>query len=53
VHIIRITFYFNKKRQGVLLIGADKKGKNEDDFYADLIRESEALIKKYKDASWG
>jgi hypothetical protein len=48
-HIFRIAFYFNPKRQGLLLIGGDKKGKNEEDFYADLIRQAEALIKKYKD----
>jgi hypothetical protein len=48
-HVFRIAFYFNPKRQGILLIGGDKKGKNEEDFYADLIKQAENLIEKYKD----
>jgi hypothetical protein len=52
-HVLRVAFYFNKKRKGILLMGGDKKGKNKNKFYDDLIKAAEALIKKYKDYSWG
>ena len=38
---------FNKKRDCWLLIGGNKKGKNEEDFYKKLIKEAEGLIDKY------
>ncbi|MDR2743016.1 MAG: type II toxin-antitoxin system RelE/ParE family toxin [Treponema sp.] len=37
-HIYRIAYYFNNKRQGILLAGGDKKGMDEKLFYKDLIR---------------
>ena len=52
-HVLRVAFYFDKKRNGILLTGGDKKGKNQDKFYENLIKTAEALIKKYKDYSWG
>jgi hypothetical protein len=45
--VFRVLFVFNKKRTAWLLIGGDKKGKNEGDFYRKLVREAEALIGKY------
>jgi hypothetical protein len=45
--IIRILFIFNKNRRGWLLIGGDKKGKNEEDFYTKIIKQAENLLEKY------
>jgi len=45
--VIRIIFIFNKKRNCWLLIGGDKKGKNEEDFYEIIIKKAEDLLKKY------
>jgi hypothetical protein len=42
--VFRIAFCFDIKRKCWLLLGADKKGKNEDDFYHNLIRQAERLI---------
>ncbi|MDR2144753.1 MAG: type II toxin-antitoxin system RelE/ParE family toxin, partial [Treponema sp.] len=52
-HIYRIAYYFNNRRQGILLIGGNKKGKDEKLFYIDLIRKAENLAEKYKDYEWG
>jgi hypothetical protein len=51
-HIYRITFLFDKERDGILLIGGDKKGVNQQKFYKDLIKESETLLEKYHDYEW-
>jgi hypothetical protein len=54
--VLRCTFYFDEKRQGILLIGGDKHGKDgkaEEKFYKDLIKKSENLLEKYKDYTWG
>jgi hypothetical protein len=51
-HVLRVAFYFDKKRNGILLTGGDKKGKNQEKFYTGLIKEAEALIEKYKDHVW-
>ena len=48
-HVIRIAYYFDENRKALLLIGSDKKGKNEKDFYKKLIADAEALIRKYRD----
>jgi hypothetical protein len=45
--VFRVLFIFNKKRNGWLLIGGNKKGKNEEDFYKKLVKEAEGLIDKY------
>jgi hypothetical protein len=52
-HVYRIADYFNTKRQGILLTGGDKKGKDEKLFYKDLIKKADGLIDKYKDYEWG
>ena len=46
-YVLRILFIFDKKRNCWLLIGGNKKGKNEEDFYRRLIKDSEHLIEKY------
>ena len=51
-HLFRIAFYFNEKRNGILLTGGDKKGKDEKLFYEDLIKEALELIELYKDYNW-
>jgi hypothetical protein len=45
--VLRILFCFNKRRNCWLLIGGNKKGKRESDFYKKLIRQAEGLIEKY------
>jgi hypothetical protein len=45
--IFRILFCFNKNRNCWLIIGGNKKGKNEDDFYTKLIKQAEDLMDKY------
>ena len=47
-HVLRIAFYFDPERSAFLLIGGDKKGKNEDRFYRDLISKAEAIIKQHE-----
>ena len=51
-HLFRIAYYFDVRRNGILLTGVDKKGKNEKLFYRDLIKESIKLIELYKDYDW-
>jgi len=51
-HLFRIAFYFDTKRNGILLTGGDKKGKKEKLFYRDLIKQAEELIDLYKDYNW-
>lgn len=49
LHVMRIAYYFDGNRKALLLIGGDKKGKNEKGFYKKLIADAEALIRKYRD----
>jgi len=46
-HILRVAFIFDKKRDAVLLIGGDKKAKNEKRFYKNLINQAEEIYEKY------
>ncbi|MFZ3109709.1 MAG: type II toxin-antitoxin system RelE/ParE family toxin [Rectinemataceae bacterium] len=48
VHVLRVLYYFDENRQALLLIGGDKKGKNESDFYKSLIQAAETLIERYR-----
>jgi hypothetical protein len=47
IHIFRVTYIFDPEQNGLLLIGGDKKGKNQKKFYKDLIRESEQIYAFY------
>ena len=47
--ILRVLYYFNQRRQALLIIGGNKKGKNDRDFYQKLTTEAERLIVKYKE----
>ena len=46
-HEFRVAYIFDPKRKGLLLIGGDKKGKNQKKFYKDLIREAEEIYASY------
>jgi hypothetical protein len=48
-HVLRVAYFFDEERQALLLIGGDKKGKNERDFYKKLITDAEALVKRYRE----
>lgn len=45
--VLRVSFFFDKERKAILLIGGDKKGVNEKKFYKDLIKQSEEIAEKY------
>ena len=47
-HVLRVAFYFDPVWNVFLLIGGDKKGKNEDKFYKDLISKAEEIIKEHE-----
>jgi hypothetical protein len=51
-HVFRIAYYFDKKRNGILLIGGDKKGQDQKLFYKNLLKEAMELIERYKDYNW-
>ena len=46
-HEFRVAYIFDLERKGLLLIGGDKKGKNQKKFYKDLIREAEQIYAAY------
>ena len=46
-HVFRVAYIFDPERNGLLLTGGDKKGKNEKKFYNDIIRESEQVYSAY------
>jgi len=46
-HIYRVAFIFDEERKAVLLIGGDKKGKNEKRFYRNLIKQAEKIYEAY------
>lgn len=45
--VLRVSFFFDRERKAILLIGGDKKGVNEKKFYKDLIKRSEEIAEKY------
>ena len=45
--VFRIAFLFNKKRSAILLIGGDKKGKDEKLFYRNFIKQAEEIYQQY------
>jgi len=48
-HVFRVAFLFVEERNAVLLIGGDKKGKNEKRFYKSLIKQAEEIYRQYLD----
>ena len=47
-HVLRVAYYFDSKRKAFLLIGGDKKGKDEVRFYKNLIADAEIIIDKHE-----
>jgi len=47
-HVFRVAFLFDEERKAVLLIGGDKKGKNEERFYKNLIKQAEKIYQQYR-----
>lgn len=47
-HVLRVAYYFDQRRNAFLLTGGDKKGKDEDRFYKNLIAEAEKIIEKHE-----
>ena len=47
-NVFRVAFIFDKKRNAVLLIGGDKKGKDEKRFYKNLIKQAEEIYRQYQ-----
>jgi len=45
-NVFRILLIFDRSRNCWLIIGGNKKGKNEEDFYKKLIKQAEKLIEK-------
>lgn len=48
-HVLRIAYYFAPARRVFLLTGGDKKGKNEERFYRNLIAEAEGIIAQHEE----
>jgi len=46
-HVFRVTYIFDPEQNGLILIGGDKKGKNQKKFYNDLIKASEQIYTAY------
>jgi hypothetical protein len=46
-HVFRVVYIFDLERKALLLIGGDKKGKNQKKFYKDLIRQAEQIYAAY------
>ncbi|GHU12676.1 toxin RelE [Spirochaetia bacterium] len=46
-HVFRVAYIFDPERKGLLLIGGDKKGKNQKKFYTDLISQAEQIYAVY------
>lgn len=46
--VLRIAYYFDPERKAFLLTGGDKKGKDQEKFYKDLIVEAETIIEKHE-----
>ena len=47
-HVLRVLYFFDERRHALLLVGGDKKGKNERGFYKKLIGEAEALLERLR-----
>jgi len=48
-NVFRVAFIFDEERKAVLLIGRDKKGKDEKRFYKSLIKQAEEIYRQYLD----
>ena len=46
--VLRVSYYFDSKRNAYLITGGDKKGKVEKKFYKDLVKLSEEIIERHE-----
>jgi hypothetical protein len=46
-HVFRVAFLFDEERSAIILIGGDKKGKDEKRFYRKLIKQAEEIYETY------
>jgi len=46
--VLRVLYNFDDERQALLLVGGNKKGKNEKSFYKKLIQSAEMLTERYR-----
>jgi hypothetical protein len=47
-HDLRVLYFFDEERQGLLLAGGDKRGKNSRLFYRSLVAEAESLVQRMR-----
>ena len=47
-HLLRIAYYFDSKRNAFLLIGGDKKGKDQKKFYKDLVTKAITILEEHE-----
>jgi len=52
-HVFRIAYIFDPERKGVILTGGDKKGKDGNKFYKNLIKEAEQIYAAYLEKKYG
>ncbi|GHT64015.1 hypothetical protein FACS1894110_02870 [Spirochaetia bacterium] len=45
--MLRVAYLFDPEQKALLLIGGDKKGKNEKRFYKSLIKQAEQIYNLY------
>ncbi|MGN0751020.1 MAG: hypothetical protein ACI4LS_11085 [Treponema sp.] len=43
-----VSYYFDYAWKAFLLTGGDKKGKDQDKFYKNLIAESEVIVERHE-----
>ncbi|GHV33783.1 toxin RelE [Spirochaetia bacterium] len=48
-HMFRVAYLFDPEQKALLLIGGDKKGKNEKRFYKGLIKQAEQIYDLYRE----
>ncbi|SLM28491.1 conserved hypothetical protein [Desulfamplus magnetovallimortis] len=46
-HVYRSLFAFDPERKAIMLSGGDKKGKNQDQFYKQLIAQAEVVFENH------
>jgi hypothetical protein len=46
-NVFRVAYIFNEQRKAILLIGGNKKGKDEKRFYKNLIKQAEQIYEDY------
>ena len=47
-HLLRVAYYFDSARNAFLLTGGDKKGKDQNKFYKDLVAEAVSILEEHE-----